>query len=362
MARTVKKPLQFEIPEDVHIYQCSRCGKYKENAQGLFYSSSNSPLYRYHNGYTTICTDCVNGLFREMEEKYGRKTAFMITCHYLDLYYDEDAFNAMNEAMKNSDSFSFGRYLQRINLKKYDGMTFGTNIEEMISKGTSVNDDDSEANERGWKSEDIKNKNYVLSTVGYDCFTDSNYSSTDLRYLFNVLADYLTDSIVEDPHKIQCVISLVKTMLQQDKIDRLISAEFNKRTPDSKVLDTLGALKKNINAVIMTIASDNGISVKGSGKNQSGNNTLTGIMKAMIDADYEPIKANYIDAKTSESYLEVEKISAKALNDELNFQGDDYASMVAEQADMIRERDTKIEKLEEEIRLLRKEDKNKAGA
>lgn len=356
MAKTVRKPLQFEIPEDVHIYQCSRCGKYKENAQGLFYMSSNSPLYKYHNGYTTICTDCVNGLFREMEREYGRKIAFITTCHYLDLYYDENAYNEMNDAAKNVDSFSFGRYLQRVNTKKYDGKTFGTYLMELAGGENKPNEDNGES-ERGWKSEDIKNKNYVLSTVGYDCFTDSNYSATDLRYLFNVLADYLTDSIVEDPHKIQCVISLVKTMLQQDKIDRLISAEFNKRTPDSKTLDTLGTLKKNVNAVIMTIASDNGISVKGSGKNQSGNNTLTGIMKAMVDADYEPIKANYIDAKTSESYLEVERISAKALNDELNFQSDDYASMVAEQADMIREKDAKIEKLEEELRLLKIENK-----
>ena len=73
----------------------------------------------------------------------------------------------------------------------------------------------------------------------------------------------------------------------------------------------------------------------------------------MVDADYEPIKANYIDAKTSESYLSFEIISAKSLNDELNFQSDDYASMVAEQADMIREKDAKIEKLEEELRLLK---------
>lgn len=105
--------------------------------------------------------------------------------------------------------------------------------------------------------------------------------------------------------------------------------------------------------MVSTIANENGISLKGSGKSQKGSNTLTKIMKDMVDKDYEPIKANYLSAKMTDSYQEIAAINLKAIQDELNFQPDEYASMVSEQAAIISENQAEIDKLKEENRLLR---------
>ena len=110
---------------------------------------------------------------------------------------------------------------------------------------------------------------------------------------------------------------------------------------------------KQYNAVVSTIANENGISLKGSGKNQAGSNTLSGIMKKMVDTDYEPIKVNFIDAKTSESFKEIAAINAKAIFNELNFQPDEYASMVAEQSTIISDQQSEIDRLKEENRKLK---------
>ena len=208
-----------------------------------------------------------------------------------------------------------------------------------------------------WNSSDIKNKSYVLQTVGYDCFDDESYVDENKKFLYNTLADYLTDDVIEDPHKMQSVIALVKTTLQVENVDRLINRELKKTQPDKDLIKSLTDIKEKLSRTINSSANDNGISAKGSGKGSKGSNTLTNIMKEMAENGFEEIKTNIVNVKMSNSYKEISKENARALFDELNNTSDDYARMVATQAEMIDGYQTKITQLEEAIRLLKIENK-----
>ena len=77
-------------------------------------------------------------------------------------------------------------------------------------------------------------------------------------------------------------------------------------------------------------------------------------MKEMGENGFEEIKVNLMEAKMSESYQEVAEKNARALIEELNLSGDDYARMVGEQSEFVRSLQDERDKLQEELRLTKK--------
>ena len=304
--------------------------------------------------YTNLCCDCTNELYEDMKIKYkDEKMALIILCHYLDVYFSEELY----EKVKDNANFSYGNYSKLLNGTQYKAKNFTTYlVNELKEKSNEIELNDSEE-EVHWNASDRKNKQYVLQTVGYDCFDDENYTESNRKFLFNTLADYLTDDVIEDPHKLQCVIALVKTAFQLENVDRLINSEFKQKIPDNSLIKSLTDIKDKLSRTINSSANENGISAKSSGKGSKGSNTLTNIMKEMSENGFEEIKVNIVDIKLSNSYKEISKDNARALFDELNYTSDDFARMVATQSEMIDDYQTKIMKLEEEIRLLKIENK-----
>lgn len=316
--------------------------------------SKTSPLFTANELYTNLCCDCTNELYEDMKIKYkDEKMALIILCHYLDVYFSEELY----EKVKDNANFSYGNYSKLLNGTQYKAKNFTTYlVNELKEKSNEVELNDSE-DEVHWNASDKKNKQYVLQTVGYDCFDDENYTESNRKFLFNTLADYLTDDVIEDPHKLQCVIALVKTAFQLENVDRLINSEFKQKIPDNSLIKSLTDIKDKLSRTINSSANENGISAKSSGKGSKGSNTLTNIMKEMSENGFEEIKVNIVDIKLSNSYQEISKDNARALFDELNYTSDDFARMVATQSEMIDDYQTKIMKLEEEIRLLKIENK-----
>lgn len=316
--------------------------------------SKTSPLFTANELYTNLCCDCTNELYEDMKIKYkDEKMALIILCHYLDVYFSEELY----EKVKDNANFSYGNYSKLLNGTQYKAKNFTTYlVNELKEKSNEVELNDSEE-EVHWNASDRKNKQYVLQTVGYDCFDDENYTESNRKFLFNTLADYLTDDVIEDPHKLQCVIALVKTAFQLENVDRLINSEFKQKIPDNSLIKSLTDIKDKLSRTINSSANENGISAKSSGKGSKGSNTLTNIMKEMSENGFEEIKVNIVDIKLSNSYQEISKDNARALFDELNYTSDDFARMVATQSEMIDDYQTKIMKLEEEIRLLKIENK-----
>ncbi len=310
--------------------------------------SKTSPLYTANELYTSICFECANELYKENKYKYkDEKIALIIMCHYLDLYFSEELY----EKTRDNANFSLGNYAKLLNGTQYKAKNFTTFLINLLQDGLKTVDEMRENSEIRWNSSDIKNKNYVLQSVGYDCFEDENYTDTNRKFLFNTMADYLTDDVLEDPHKMQRVMSLVKTTLQLDNVDKLINSELRKKSPDNSIISSLTAIKDRLEKAINSIASENGLSAKSSGKGGRGSTTLTNIMKEMGENGFEEIKVNLIDIKLSESYKEIAADNAKALFEELNFTSDEYAKMLADQSQEVVVLHDKIMKLEEQVRL-----------
>lgn len=317
--------------------------------------SKTSPLFVSNSLYTCICSDCANELYEDAKFKYkDEKMALIIVSHYLDIYFSEDLY----ESRKGDANFSLGNYLKGINLGQYKAKNFTTYLVNALKdKADSTDETSTDTEEVKWSASDKKNKNYVLQTIGYDCFSDESYTDSNRRFLFNTLADYLTDDIIEDPHKMQCVISMVKTTLQVENVDKLINCEFRQKLPDNTLIKSLTEIKDKLSRTINSSANENGISAKSSGKGNKGSNTLTNIMKEMSENGFEEIKVNIVDIKLSNSYKEIATDNARALFDELNYTSDDFARMVATQSELIVDYQDKIMKLEEEIRLFKIENK-----
>jgi len=342
--------------ENAPVYKCTRCGKTKDDPKGFFFVSKTSPLFTSNELYTHICCDCANELFMDAKLKYkDEKMALIVICHYLDVYFAEELY----EKVKDNANFSYGNYSKLLNGTQYKAKNFTTFLVNALREGNALKTGQEIQldNEVKWNASDKKNKSYVLQTVGYDCFEDENYTDANRKFLFNTLSDYLTDDVIEDPHKLLSAISLVKTTLQLDSVDKLITSEFRQKIPDNSLIKSLTEIKDKLARTINSCANENGISAKGSGKGSKGSNTLTNIMKEMSENGFEEIKVNIVDIKLSNSYQEIAKDNARALFDELNNTSDDYARMVATQSEMIDEYQTKIMKLEEEIRLLKIQNK-----
>ena len=334
------------------VYKCTRCGKTKADPKGYFFMSKTSPLFTSNELYTHICSDCVNDLMFEMQTRYkDTKIALMIICHYLDVYFSEELY----ESIKDNANFSFGNYAKLLNGTQYKAKNFTSALMEILNNGLKGSQTIQEEKEIKWSAPDLKNKNYVLQSIGYDCFNDESYSNANRKFLFNTLADYLTDDVLEDSHKLQCVISMVKTTFQVENIDKMINSELKKGVIDYTLLDKLTAVKDKLSRNINNTANENGISAKSSGKTSKGANALTNIMKEMQENGFEEIKINLVNAKMSASYQEIAKANAKALIEELNLTSDEYAQRLAEQSEILGNQQTNIENLEEINRKLKME-------
>lgn len=342
--------------ENPAVYKCTRCGKTKSDPKGFFFMSKTSPLFVSNELFACICSDCSNELFENYKVKYkDEKLALMLICCHLDVFFSEELY----EQVKDNANFSLGNYLKHINLSQYKAKNFITyliNVNQINGwlKDTTEIRDDKEAN---WKASDYKNKRYVLESIGYDCFDDESYTDENRKFLYNTLADYLTDDIIEDQHKIQNVILMVKTILQVENTDKLINAEFKKKIIDKDIIKPLTEIKNNLTNTITKIANENGIAAKTSGKSGKGANTLTNIMKEMAENGFEEIKTNIFNIKMCETFKNISDISNKSLFEQLNYQTDDYARMVAKQREELQLLFEEKEKLEESLRLIKIENK-----
>jgi hypothetical protein len=325
------------------IFKCSCCQKEFPSQSGNFYYTK-SFFYKGNGNYSTICVACIQNNFKELENSTGStRVALIVICHLLDTHYSEKIFNNM----VSQDTFNLGMYLNSFNGRQWAGKTFSTNLlQNDFAKAIEFDDDNIPVKE---SPDDIKNKTYCLSQLGhYDPFVD-NVPAVRV-FLFNILAGYLTEDIVEDPHRLQTVVSIAKSILQEAKIDKLIDKELKNTVPDNALIKTYTESKSKIRGLINDTANENGLSVKSSGRSTKGANTLTGIMRDMIENNFEDIKVNVVDVKMSNVFKDIADISNKSLFEQLNNQPDDYARMVADQRIIIQDLEREKMLLQEELR------------
>jgi hypothetical protein len=201
-----------------------------------------------------------------------------------------------------------------------------------------------------------RDKDDVLRMLGYDPFEYE--ANDDKKHLYSDLVNFLDESTLEDGFKLQAVIEIVKGFNQIDKINQAITNitnDIKNLSNNSGGIKSLIDSKKNILASLIKLAEDNGLSVKHNNQKSKGAGTLSGIIKTLQEKGFEEGEVNLYDIETAKGIKQVADLSNQSIVAQLQFDENDYTSMILEQREIIQDLDSKLSKLEEENRLLKKE-------
>lgn len=205
-----------------------------------------------------------------------------------------------------------------------------------------------------WSEKDIQNKNYVISMIGHDPFEDIGLPETDKKYCFNILSGYCdTEGVTEDGNKMQGVIEISIMYCQCKKITEAMNIELSKKDPDDAKITKLTSSKTSLLSSISTIARDNNIASNYNKNSKQGQSSLTSKMKEMSENDFEAIKVNLFDIKTSDAFKQVADLSNRSIIDQLTLDNNDYVEIVKEQREMIQKFELELCELKEENRNLK---------
>lgn len=343
----------FDLSELPPIFKCSKCGKVTSSPTGRFYMVPTLAALDGNDHYCNICIECTKKYFEDFTARYrDEKIGLLLTCSFTGHYFSEELYEQM---VMHGDSFNLGYYFRTLNTLQFKGKNFMTYLLEIkdANKLFLTQDEVREYQESKWKTSDKRNQLSCIKTLGYDCFDDPGYSNEDRRYLYNTLSGYLTDEVISDPHKINCVIGMTKNLWQRDRLNSIVNQMLKNSLVDSQEIQRLNSAKSALETSINATAKANGISMEGSGKKSPSLNTLTGIMKQMAADGFSEVKVNFVDALMADGYRKAAEQSARALVAEMNYTSDEYAKMVAEQNGMVRDLRQKLTEQEEENRKLR---------
>lgn len=335
--------------------KCTRCGIVPKRPETSFYKKTDgSSVFAGQDNRICVCKDCANKIYDEYCEESGLMNGLIRFCCTFNYYYDKD----MAQTMFDNCNFSIGSYIAAVN-RSYKGLCFADSLDSLAAMQPQQDSQDNAKTPAPfdrtttWTIEDRKNKDNVVALVGYDPFASSgNYTDEQLKFLYNTSAGYITDSVEQDPHKLQNVILMVKTFLQIDTLDKLMTVEMNASSPDISLMTSYANMKEKLTSTATRIANENGFSEKTSSKSSQGVNTLSNKMKEMADANFTLSKVNIHDVNMSESFREIAQMNAKALIDEMGMTGDDYARLCAEQRTFVADLQKTNDDLEETNRLL----------
>ena len=330
---------------------CIRCGRKFTKYEGNFYKNAKSDLFLQNDNRIPICSHCLEEIQKDLEKQFrDKRLVYMALCAFCDYYYTDKAFYDIAD----KPDCSFGKYCRLISgQQQYKTKTFRDTIAEWNDTIAELTTPADMPIARKMNDQDKKNLTYVVSSIGYDCFDDDSWNDDDRRFAYNTLADYLTDDVLEDSHKVQSVIAMVKTYVQVEQIDKILNMELRKNRVDADQLNKLSGVKKGLLAAINAMAKENGISAITSGKKTQSGNSLTRIMKEMGEHGFEEIKVNVISSRLSDSYKEIANDNIRAIISELSLTGDEYAEMLSRQTDIVAKQQERIDILEEDRRKLK---------
>lgn len=328
-----------------HVITCVCCGKPKY--EEYFYKNESSFLFTGIWNCIPFCKSCLDSLYRRYSMDNEQMASAAAVVAAMDLPFVDASVRTQFE----DGIFKVGNYARLRNFPAMRGKTFINSI--VGGEFFDVKDKIKIDIERSWEIQDRRNKKFVISKYGYDPFEAFGYEDTDYRAAFNITAKYLEDeSILQDAHKMQSLVTMVATILQSNKVETLLTYQYRNIKPDTNEIRTLTATKKDLQATISKLAEDNNISSKYQKENKSAQNHLTSKMKEMATAEYWEAKPNMFDVRTSAAMRQMMDISHQSILSQLELADSDYANMVKEQREMIKNLQEKCDRLEEENRNL----------
>jgi len=339
--------------------RCSCCGKDKSSDN---YYASHSYISKYYKKLP-ICKECIWDYVVTEDNDYEinkmKDILQMIDKPFISSLLDA----SVNEASKGNKNV-FKIYMKNLGLSQYRDLRSrdgDDGLAKTESNNTALNvdvkkvsDNNSPLSPVSPSESDLKNKDDVLRMLGYDPFFTEN--EIDKTNLYNRLVDFLDESTLEDNFKLPAVIEIVKTFNQIDKINLAISKITSNIETFAENVGSVNSLitaKEKMLKSVLALAKDNGISVNHNNNKSKGGNTLNGIVRKLNEIGLSSAELNLFDLETSAAMKQVADLSNKSILDQLLLDENDYVDMLAQQRELIAQKDEKLIKEEEENRLLK---------
>lgn len=328
-----------------HVITCVCCGKPKY--EDYFFTNKTSYVFGGIWNKIPVCRECLDSLFRRYSLTYEPMACCAAIASIMDLPFNEPfALTCLEDGKLKIGNYTKGQNLTNMKNRTFiDSIADGEFFDTKEKLKAEV--------ERLWEPQDKRNKKFVISKFGYDPFESFGFEDADYRSAFNITAKYLEDeSILQDAHKMQSLITMVATIIQSNKVETLLTYQYKNIRPDTNEIKTLTATKKDLQSTISKLAEDNNISSKYQKENKAAQSHLTAKMKEMANAEYWESKPNMFDVRTSAAMRQVADLSHQSILEQLELTDSDYAQMVKDQREMIKSLQEKCDRLEEENRNL----------
>lgn len=346
---------------NIKFKECLKCRDVKNIEKNFYMSNSQS----HSDQKYPICKKCIK------ERLNVTADTDFLSDHFLDKFHNVllemnkpfiySLFLSSLEESKGKDSDDkkkgrefFGVYLKNVFLNCRNLSWKDSEFSDIKTEIVSISSQKEETSSGGVLIVN-KNKEDVIRMLGYDPFETE--SDSDRKYLYDRLVDFLDESTLEDSFKLPAVIEIVKSFNQIDKINRALSMITADTITLSKNVGSVKALidsKEKILKTMLALAKDNGISVNHNNNKSKGGGTLSGIMKQLQEKGFEEAEVNLFDIETAKGIRQVADISNESIRNQLQFDENDYSSMIIDQRELIQELESRLLILEEENRKLKK--------
>ena len=202
----------------------------------------------------------------------------------------------------------------------------------------------------GLDEETAKNRMSVIEILAYDPFADD--AKEDRPQLYRDMAAMLTEGMRKDVAKAKAALSIVRGYSNLEKYQRKINELMQVAAIDDasqKTLDQLIKVQKTLQDSINQTAERNNFTVKGIGT--SGQGMLSDVMNRISDYGIDEGVVNFYDIATSRAIEEVANLSFKAQLNQVNLSKTDYADILSQQAQMVKEAQARARDALEGLRL-----------
>lgn len=346
---------------------CCLCDTHK--ARDKFYVSTD-PLNQ--SGVTPICKDCAKKLAlkigKDKVEHEPDRESVQLALRYLNKPFLEDLWDS---SVLESENLASGKvksnpwvaYIKNVAMGQYNGKGYMDGDIYHIPTTTETTETSTLEAENSKINAEIlesftQNKKDTIRLLGYDPFQKE--APSDQPYLYASLIGYLdaSEDANEDRLKTSSSIEIVKNFSHIEKINDVITtlmADVKNMEKNISTIKNLEDTKNKITASVLSLARDNGISLKHSVNASKGENTWTGKVRKMKEMNLMEAETNLYDVEYSAGLRQVAEISDAAIVKQIRLDENDYNDMIVQQRELINKYKKSSDDNEEKARILLRE-------
>ena len=339
---------------------CTCCGTPKDIS--AYYITSNimcsNRIDNKGNLHMYVCKECCNKLLAYYYSVLCDKNlelAMQRLCATLNMYWDVDVFYSAKQKYEDGDRQGtlIGCYVIALT-NDFIGKTFSDS--PILQKGYKASKEHREKTPIteapfDWSKEDARNKKDVIKILGYDPFSYEE-NEEEKKILYADVVSVIDEDVQQDYVKMQSALTIVKSFNKVRKLDEKAHMLEKNNAPltEQKAIADLKA--KELKA-ISDFSRDSGFSERFKSRQNQGQTSFTGIVKAMNEKQYENELINKYDIQTSSTIQAAADASFKAIFNQLNLSDAEVYKIVQEQLGELRKLRQENDRLREDLRLSR---------